>query len=125
MPGPENPHIKLLDDWLLAIIRFAATEDVHDQQAIFALAGQLDSGLRQDHRAAPTFFVRTSKNLLCAILKPTDPQSITLLKQHSGRIDNIRLRRAFNAAVGLEEEPIALRRTHKGVRSRDNLWRNL
>jgi hypothetical protein len=52
--------------------------------------------------SAPSFFRRTSGEVCAAITALEDPRRATILKDHIARIDDPRLRRAFQAAVNLE-----------------------
>jgi hypothetical protein len=89
-------------EWLLLLLRFAITRDAKDEAAALAVADEIDAlGLRW-RPSAPSFFRRTCREVCTAIAVPDDPKRAELLKQHIARIDNPRLRRAFQAAVGPE-----------------------
>jgi hypothetical protein len=88
---------------LLLLLRFAVTLDPKDQSAALALADEIDSlGLRW-RPSAPTFFRRTTSEVCKAITALDDPKRTAVLKRHIVRIDNPALRRAFQAAVTMEE----------------------
>ena len=63
------------------------------------MAEEIDAlGLRW-RPSAPSFFRRTSGEVCKAITTPDDPERAIVLKEHIARIDEPRLRRAFQAAV--------------------------
>jgi hypothetical protein len=91
-----------IQEWLLLLLRFAITLDPNNEAATIAMADELD-GLGLDWRpTAPTFFRRTSDDVCKAIATPDDPARTTVLRTHCARIDDRRLRRAFEAVVGLD-----------------------
>jgi transposase-like protein len=49
----------------------------------------------------PTFFVRTTLEICSAIMARDDPAQLIILKKHMVRIQEPRLRRAWEAALGL------------------------
>ena len=91
-------------EWLLLLLRFAITWDPKDEAAVFAMADEIDAlGLRW-RPSAPSFFRRTSDEVCAAITVLDDPKRATILKKHIARIDDPRLRRAFQAAVDIERK---------------------
>jgi hypothetical protein len=93
-------------NWLLALLRFAVTRESADRLAVLAAAAELDaSGAKAS--ATPRFFNRTSKEVCEAILAAGDQHALDVLRQHAERIDDPRLRRAFEAAVDLKSSPTA------------------
>jgi hypothetical protein len=95
-------HIR---EWLLLLLRFAITHDPGDQDAVLSVANEIDSlGLRRT-QSAPSFFRRTSSEVCQAITTRDDPKRNAILAKHLARIDDLRLRRAFRAAIGLEDRP--------------------
>ena len=107
-------------EWLLLILRFAVTRDSNDEAGVFGKADELDSlGLRW-RPAAPNFFRRTSAEICNAITETDDPKRAAILKRHLERIDDLRLRRAFQAAVEVEVRPPQVSKT-----KRQNLWTGL
>jgi hypothetical protein len=52
--------------------------------------------------SAPSFFRRTSREVCKMITALDDPRRATILKKHIARIDDPRLRHAFQAAVEVE-----------------------
>lgn len=104
-------------EWLLLLLRFAITRDAKDETAALALADEIDAlGLRW-RPSAPSFFRRTSGEVCKAIVATDDPKRAAVLKKHIARIDDPRLRRAFQAAVELEQDPPKASRT-----KRPDLW---
>jgi hypothetical protein len=86
-------------DWLLLLLRFAVTREPSDQSAVFAIADELDAlGMRWPP-ATSRFFIRTSSEVSQAILAVADNRN-AVLPRHIARIDDPRLRPAFQAAVG-------------------------
>jgi hypothetical protein len=87
------------------------------------MADEIDALGHQSRPSAPTFFRRASGEVCEAINALEDPRRITILKKHIARIDDPRLRRAFQAAVDLERgsRPAATEHKHQhfwaGMRS--------
>jgi hypothetical protein len=71
-----------------------------DRLAALTAADELDASAATG-RGAPRFFSRTTKEVCEAILAPGDPHSHDALRRHADRIEDPRLRRAFEAAVDL------------------------
>jgi hypothetical protein len=69
--------------------------------AVLAAAGELDES-GATGRAAARFFSRTTKEICEAVLAPGDQHSHDVLRRHAERIEDSRLRRAFEAAVDLD-----------------------
>ncbi len=88
-------------EWLLLILRFAVTRDSNDEAGVFGKADELNSLGLQWRPSAPSFFRRTSAEICNAITVTDDPKRAVILKRHLARIDDLRLRRAFEAAVEL------------------------
>jgi hypothetical protein len=88
-------------EWLLLLLRFAVTLEQSDRSAALAMAEQLDSLGMRWRPAAPHFFQRTTGEVCAAILMAGDRRSTLALLRHIARIDEPRLRRAFEAAVGI------------------------
>jgi len=91
-----------LREWLL-LLRFGVTREAADRWAVLAMADELDSLGMRWRPAAPSFFVRTSNEICDAILTGHDAHSHAILRRHMARIDDPRLRRAFGAAVDLQQ----------------------
>ncbi len=100
--GSQDWRAGRIREWLLLVLRFAITCDAKDQAAAFAMADEIDALGHQSRPSAPTFFRRASGEVCEAINALEDPRRITILKKHIARIDDPRLRRAFQAAVDLE-----------------------
>jgi hypothetical protein len=109
-----------LREWLLLILRFAVTRDSNDEAGVFGKADELDSLGRQWRPSAPSFFRRTSTEICHAIVATDDPRRPAILNRHLARIDDLRLRRAFEAAVEVEVRPPQASKT-----KRRNLWAGL
>src|SRR5262249_57774887 len=89
-------------EWLLLLLRFAITRDPKDEAAVIAMADEIDALGLQWRPSAPSFFRRTSIEVCKMIIALDDPRRATILKKHIARIDDPRLRRAFQAVVDLE-----------------------
>jgi hypothetical protein len=115
-----------LREWLLLLLRFAVTREPSDQSAALAMADELDSlGVRW-RPAAPRFFLRTTNEVCEAILAVSDGQNNRVLQGHVARIHDPRLRRAFQAAVGLQLTSEPQQQSAKGRRRKGrNLWKGL
>jgi hypothetical protein len=76
--------------------------------------------------AAPSFFRRTSEQLVEAILAGGGKGKRAILETHISRIEDPRLRRTFRAAVGLEQSPGPTQRNEPGTRRKKAaLWKGL
>jgi hypothetical protein len=102
--GARDWRAASIREWLLLILRFAVTRDAKDEVATLAMADELDALGLEWRPVAPTFFRRTTDELCRAIATPNDPGRARIIRKHIGRIDDLRLRRAFAAAVELEGE---------------------
>jgi hypothetical protein len=113
-------------EWLLSLLRFAVTREQSDHAIALSIADKLDSTGGQWWPAAPRFFIRTTDEVCAAISVMADGRTSAVLRQHLERIDDPRLRRAFQAALGLQEthEPDWKRETRPRAKSND-LWRGL
>jgi hypothetical protein len=117
----QQIHARRIRDWLLVFLRFAVTRDEADRADVMAAARDLDRGSRL---AASGFgyFTRTAHELCAAALDVQAPQSLSVLRQHLKRIEDERLRRSLEAALGLataeERRPVRL-----GMRN--DLWKGL
>ncbi len=112
-------------EWLLLLLRFAVTRESSDRSAVAAMADELDSLGFRWRPEAPSFFHRTSNDICEAILAVKDEHNDAVLRRHLGRIDDIRLRRAFRAAIGLHqpsEPPPQQEVKRKKWKRRTGLW---
>jgi hypothetical protein len=97
--APPDSQALQIRDWLLLLLRFAITLDAKDETAASAKADELDGLVSGGGPSAPTFFRRTTSEVCKAITGHDDPTQATVLKKHIARIDDPRLRRAFEAVV--------------------------
>jgi hypothetical protein len=102
--GSQDWRASRIREWLLLLLRLAITCDPKDQAAVFAMADEIDALGQQWRPSAPSFFRRTSGEVCKAITARDDPKRASILKRHIARIDDPRLRRAFQAVIGLERE---------------------
>ena len=100
--GSQDWRAGRIREWLLLLLRFAITCDPKDQAAAFAVADEIDALGHRWRPSAPSFFRRTSGEVCKMIIAFDDPRRAAILKRHIARIDDPRLRRAFQAAVDLE-----------------------
>jgi hypothetical protein len=111
-----------MQDWLLALLRYAVTRCDADRSAALAIAEAID--VRGGHTAPSSFdfFRRTSLELCKAISGETSHDHSVIVRRHLDRIEDVRLRRAFAAAVEVElEQPTGEIRKPR----RSELWRGL
>ena len=105
-------------EWLLLLLRFAVTRDAKDEAAASAMADEIDALGQRWRSSGPRFFRRTTDEVCKATTAPDDPNRATILKKHLARIDDPRLRRAFQAAVDLERGSWPAATEHK----RQHFW---
>jgi hypothetical protein len=127
-PGAADGAAQLQDwranqvrEWLLLLLRFAIMRDPRDEVAALIIAKEIDSLGRQLGRSAPTFFRRSSSQIRKAVAALGNSEREAILKQHIARIDHLRLRSAFQAAV--QARP-AGQQARSGSRPHD-LWTDL
>lgn len=110
-------------DWLLAILRYAVTLEQSDRAAVTTIAQDLDGAGSRRGRTGFCFFSRTSSEFCSAIANRNDPQAASALAHHFRLIDNLRLRRALEAAIG-DDRPTATPRVPKRS-NHEGLWKGL
>jgi hypothetical protein len=121
--GLSEWQAKMLRAWQLAILRLAVTLDNSDRLGVFAIANEIDR-LGRQHEPTPEFgfFHRSSAELCAAILQRNEAADATL-RQYLSPVDDARLKRAFAAAIGIEQpESITVERSAKPER---DLWEGL
>ena len=92
-----------LENWLLALLRYAITRYETDRVAVESLARSMDSlGSRFDQPAFD-FFTRNSKRL-CAAIATGDAAGQAEIEQLLTRIESPKLRRAFEAVLDVRRE---------------------
>ena len=116
----HDAQARRIREWLLLLLRFAITREPGDRCAALAMAHEIDTHALRWTRTAPTFFRRTSGEVLHAIVAVDDPGRRTVLERHLGRIDDARLRRAFRAAAELDPQQQPRRPAPR--HSRLDLW---
>ena len=116
---PES-RVAQIREWLL-LLRFAITRDPSDQAVVRSVANEIDSFGPQRRQPAPSFFRRTSNEVCEAIITTDNPMRNAILAKHLARIEDLRLRRAFHAAIDLTDtSPQASSET-----KRPDLWAGL
>jgi DNA-binding GntR family transcriptional regulator len=118
----QEPDAKVRD-WLLAILRYAVTLAQSDRAAAATIAEALDGAESRRERTGFRFFTKTNSEFCDAIADRDNPQAANALESHLRRIEDFRLRRALEAAIG---EATALAAPPVPKRSNDaNLWKGL
>jgi hypothetical protein len=117
---------KKVRDWLLALLRYAVTLHDADKSAVLVIAEEIDElGSRAKERSAFKFFRRTSTELCSAILDAQNSKKSAVLHLHLKRIDDCRLRRAFEAAIDEETSPATSDADKIRKRGAQDLWKGL
>jgi hypothetical protein len=117
---PPERRAAQIREWLLLLLRFAITHDPNDRAVVLSIANEIDSLGARRTQSAPSFFRRTSGEVCNAIVTADDPKRGAILAKHVARIEDLRLRRAFQAAIGLAD-----RRSQASASARQDLWEGL
>jgi hypothetical protein len=112
-----------VQEWLLLLLRFAITQDRLDESAALAMADEFDSWGMQWRPASPRFFLKTSEEV-CAAILAGGGRGNAVLRKHASRIADLRLKRAFQAAVGILE-PVSAGKARTNHKEHSDLWRGL
>jgi len=135
--GRELPHMsdltvqdewrtKRVKDWLLALLRFAVTLHDADRSAVIVIADEIDRlGSYAEDRSAFKFFHRTSTELCSAIFEKQNSKKSAVLRLHLKRIDDCRLRCAFEAAIDADTSPATSDAEKMRKRGAQDLWKGL
>lgn len=118
----ENPTEKV-DDWLLAILRFAITLERDDRAAVMIKAQELDWPRCGRPRKTFVFFTRTSVELCDLIADKTDPKRGVVIRRQLARIENPRLRCALEVASDLGAGVYSV--VSQKTRWQGDLWKGL
>lgn len=124
-PDPDLDDVcrRRLHEWLFLLLRFAISRDPSDRSKALAMADELDSLGMRWRPAAPRFFLTTSKEVCDAIVTSGDWRRAALRK-HAARIEHVRLRRAFLAAIDIPLGSDAPEEA-KPRSAREHLWLGL
>lgn len=114
-----------LREWLLLLLRFAVTRELSDRSAVLAMADELDSLDTRWRPAAPSFFLRASEEVCQAIFGVKNRHNVSILRRHIARIEDPRLRRAFQAAIDLQQTPALRKKSAKSKQKELDLWKGL
>ncbi|MBR1164342.1 hypothetical protein JQ569_34780 [Bradyrhizobium elkanii] len=116
-----EPESKLLRAWQLAVLRFAVTLDDDDRMHALGVAGEVDrlGGAADD---AFHFFRRTTAEL-CAAISGQGADQDAVIRRFLAQIDNVRLKRAVEAAIANDRTPPKL--VASRVKPGPDLWRGL
>jgi hypothetical protein len=119
--GSVERQMSMLRAWHLAILRFALTFDDNDRLNVIAIANEIDTlGRQREGKSEFRFFCKTSAELCAAILRQNESAD-AILRQYLARIDDARFKRAFSAALKLENQTHAMNKSKK----EKGLWRGL
>ena len=117
---------KMVRDWLLALLRYAVTLHDADKSAVLVIAEEIDKlGSHAEEPPAFKFFRRTSIELCSAILDAQNSNKSAVLHLHLKRIDDCRLRRAFEAAIDEDTSPATSDADKMKKRGAQDLWKGL
>ena len=117
---------KKVRDWLLTILRYAVTLHDADRSAVLVTAEEIDRlGSCAEDRSAFKFFHRTSTELCSAIFEKQNSKKSAVLRLHLKRIDDGRLRRAFEAAIDEDTSPATNDADKMRKRGAQDLWKGL
>jgi len=117
---------KKVRDWLLTILRYAVTLHDADRSAVLVIAEEIDKlGSHAEEPPAFKFSRRTSIELCSAILDAQNPKTSAVLHLHLKRIDDGRLRRAFEAAIDEDTSPATNDADKMRKRGAQDLWKGL
>ena len=117
---------KKVRDWLLAILRYAVTLHDADRSAVLVIAEEIDKlGSHAEEPPAFKFFRRTSIELCSAISDAQNSKKSAVLHLHLKRIDDGRLRRAFEAAIDEDTSPATNDADKMRKRGAQDLWKGL
>ena len=114
-------HARTLRAWQLAMLRFAVTLDNADRLAVMAIAAEVD-GLAPGGKPGFGFFRKTSAELCAAILQPNE-LTPAVLRQYLARMEDDRLKRAFAAAIEINQLRAASVATP--IKRDNGLWRGI
>lgn len=98
--APEELH--KIEGWLFAILRFAITPEQTNRAFVMAVARQMDRPGSSFRGTQFGFFVRTSIEFCDAIAAADHPEKLASLRHQIKRIDNPRLRRAFEGVLEID-----------------------
>jgi hypothetical protein len=99
---PNGRQARNIQEWLLAILRFAVTLQPADRQTVFAIAQEMDGLGYLPGRSSFSYFGRTSSDLCRAMTDRDDPGRSAVMRRHLVAIGDHRLRRATAAAMDLD-----------------------
>jgi hypothetical protein len=104
------------------ILRFVLTLDNADRLNVLAIANEIDRFGRREDNTDFVFFRRTGSELCAAIFHRSESSNV-ILRQYLARIDEVRLQRAFMAALDIELHERAP--VKKRLKQPIGLWKGL
>ncbi|WP_245452864.1 hypothetical protein [Bradyrhizobium sp. C9] len=116
-----EPESKLLRAWQLAVLRFAVTLDDDDRMHALGVAGEVDRLGGADDDAF--HFFRRATAELCAAISGRGADRDDVIRRFLAQIDNVRLKRAIEAAIARDCTPPKL--VANRVKPDADLWRGL
>jgi hypothetical protein len=128
--GPHNGSVvgpsgieesRRIREWLLGILRFAVTLEACDRAAVMYLAAEMDRLGATTTKSGFSYFTRTSTKLCDCIVAKHDFDKLTELCLRIEKIDDHRLRRAFEGALFAKRNKSARSRQP----DREYLWKGL
>jgi hypothetical protein len=122
--GSHDWQSRRVREWLLLLLRFAITREHLDLSGALSQADELDSLGVCWRPTAPTFFRRTTNEVCEAIIASGNAQN-QVLQRHLARIDNARLRRAFEGALGSRPSKLRDNAVKTTARRKPDLWKDL
>ena len=109
MKGPgsrKERHASRINEWLLAILRFAFTLEPIDQRFVLTIADELDAFGFDRKYAGSTYFFRTSAEFCAAIENRNYPMRELILYRFLSNVDDRRLNEALTAAISFGDIPL-------------------
>jgi hypothetical protein len=108
-------------EWLLGILRFAVTLEPCDRTAVMCLAAEMDRLGASTTQSGFSYFTRTSAKLCDCIVAKHEFDKLAELCLYIEKIDDRRLRRAFEGALFAKRNKSARFR----LPDREYLWKGL
>ena len=94
--------LRRISDWLFALLRFAFTREQTDRASVMAVAQDMDQRNLFFFRVQFSFFARTSATFCDDVAARNDPEKRASLRRFIEKIDDNRLRRAFEAVLQID-----------------------
>ena len=105
-PTAQDLQRRKIRDWLLALLRFSVTLEPGDRAAVLAMADEMDRLGFVAKKPEFSFFLRTTTEVCNAVADREHAGRNQILREHLARVDDPRLRRAFQAVFNIEEQDV-------------------